>query len=274
MNLKPKMKNNKRRMRLMPKLAFALLLAFPVFLSFQGCIPEKKMNLMRIDEDYMDSLYLTNDSTFSTFDSLYRIQANDYIYIKIQTVQKELSQFMEPITAINYISSSNQALTGHTVSPDGYIDFPYLGSIYVKGKTLHQLKNIVEQKAKKYINEPQVVVRLINNSITILGETLKQGIFQMGKNKLTIYQAIALAKGFDTYAKRTDVKVFRHENGQKNLYLIDMTKDAMRHEMFYVYPNDVIVVDAMRAKMLGITPQFSLSIISSIVSLYILLNNL
>lgn len=252
----------------------AFLLVVSLLFSLGGCIPQKKLNLMQIDRKLIDSLYYRNDSSFSTIDSIYRIQPNDYIYIKVQTVQKELSEFLEPITAVNYISSSNQALTGYVVTPDGYISIPYMGKIYIKGKTIKYLENVVQQKARQYLNDPQVIVRLINNNITILGETIKQGVFQMGKTKISIYEAIALANGFDTYADRSELKVYRHEASGEKLYLVDLTRDAMQSNVFYVYPNDVIVVDAMRAKMFGITPEFSLSILTSVISLYILVTNL
>jgi len=40
--------------------------------------------------------------------------------------------------------------------------------------------------------------------------------------------------------------------------------------MFFVYPNDVIYAEPMRAKSLGITPTFSLAILTTFLSVAVL----
>ena len=47
---------------------------------------------------------------------------------------------------------------------------------------------------------------------------------------------------------------------------MDLTSGKLVDNMFYVYPNDVIYVEAMRAKSFGLTQTFSTAIISSLLS--------
>jgi hypothetical protein len=44
--------------------------------------------------------------------------------------------------------------------------------------------------------------------------------------------------------------------------------------MFYVYPNDVIYAEPMKAKSIGITPTFSLAVLTTIVSFALLVTSL
>ena len=115
-------------------------------------------------------------------------------------------------------------------------------------------------------NRTRVDVKLINNTMNILGEVNKEGLYDMKKSKISIIEAITIAGGLTTYAKRQKVKVFRKINGEEKVYLVDLTSGKLVDNMFYVYPNDVIYVEAMRAKSFGLTQTFSTAIISSLLS--------
>jgi polysaccharide export outer membrane protein len=105
-----------------------------------------------------------------------------------------------------------------------------------------------------------------------MGEVKTEGSFNMTKNKITIYEALTLAGGLTPYARRADVKVFRVVNGEKVVYLVDVLSGKLiTDNMFYVFPNDQIYVEPMRAKSLGITPTFSLSVLTTLLSAYLLI---
>jgi polysaccharide export outer membrane protein len=109
----------------------------------------------------------------------------------------------------------------------------------------------------------------------MLGEFNKQGTYNMTRNKLGIYEAITLAGGLTDYAKRSKIKVLRTENGERKMYVIDVKSgNQVGKNMFYVYPNDVIYAEPMKAKALGVTPTFSLAVLTTIVSFAILVATL
>jgi polysaccharide export outer membrane protein len=97
----------------------------------------------------------------------------------------------------------------------------------------------------------------------------------MTRNKLGIYEAITLASGLTDYAKRDKIKVLRTENGVRKMYVVDVKSGGqIGKNMFYVYPNDVIYAEPMRAKSIGVTPTFSLAVLTTIVSFAILVTTL
>jgi len=126
----------------------------------------------------------------------------------------------------------------------------------------------VKESAKKILGDRvRVEVKLINNYVNVLGEVRKEGIYNMTKNRITIYEALTLAGGLTEYGRRQEVKVFRNVNGKQKVYLVDVTSgNLIGNNMFYVFPNDVIYVEPMRAKSLGITPTFSLTLLTTMLT--------
>jgi len=252
-----------------------ILIAVMVVVALSSCIPQKKILLMQYDK--------INDSTYAN-DFIpdpnpmmdYKIQPNDYLYVNVTTIQKSLSDYLAPGAGINFLDASNQALVGYHVSDDSTIFFPYLGAIKVGGLSVRQAHDVIKAASSKIIGDyVRIDVKLINNSVNIMGEVNHEGLFNMTKNKITIYEALTLAGGLTPYARRGDIKVFRTVDGQKVVYLVDVLSGKLVSDgMFYVFPNDQIYVEPMRAKAIGLTPTFSLSIITTLLTTYVLIMSL
>lgn len=252
---------------------FWVALVVTVFLS--SCIPQNKILLMQYDQ-LNDSAYANNFLGEEHPLTEYIIQPNDYLYVNISTIEKPLSDFLAPGGGLNFLDASNQALLGYHVSDDSTILFPYLGLIKVAGLTVRQSTDEVKIAASKILGERiRVDVKLINNSVNIMGEVKSEGTFNMTKNKITIYEALTLAGGLTPYAKREYIKVFRKVGGENVVYLVDvLSGNLISGNMFYVFPNDQIYVDQMRAKSIGITPTFSLSVLMTLLTAYVLILSL
>jgi polysaccharide biosynthesis/export protein len=251
------------------KIIFIVLAAAVSLLT--SCIPQKNLLLLQYDK-LIDSTYATTFEGKHFEDTIYRIQPNDYLYISITSVEKPITQFVEPVAGINYLNSENQALVGYHVYEDGSIYFPYLGIIYLGGLTLREARDTLKVHAMPLIKRCRIELTLINNTIYMLGEFVKQGTYNMTRNKLSIYEAITLAGGFTDYAKRNKIKVMRTEHGVRKMYLVDTRSgNQVGKNMFYVYPNDLIYAEPMRAKSIGITPTFSLAVLTTLVTFGILI---
>lgn len=246
----------------------SLMTGLAIILMFSsGCIPQKKILLMQY-EKINDSSYANKFVGEDTVLQNYMVQPNDYLYIAVSTIEKELSIFMEPMGGINFLNETNQALIGYYVDDEGFVDFPYLGKINVGGCTVKEAQLRVKESAKKILGDRvRVEVKLINNYVNVLGEVRKEGIYNMTKNRITIYEALTLAGGLTEFGRRQEVKVFRNVNGKQKVYLVDVTSgNLIGNNMFYVFPNDVVYVEPMRAKSLGITPTFSLTLLTTMLT--------
>ncbi|MBU2649622.1 MAG: polysaccharide biosynthesis/export family protein [Bacteroidetes bacterium] len=227
-----------------------------------------------MQEKKKDSGFVYADS--SDIEGTYRIQPNDNLYIGVTSVEGVNTAFFNPPLASNTTySESNQVLVGYYVNDEGYIYFPFLGELQVQGMTLDEARDILTERIKKYVNQPIVTIKLINNTISLIGEFNSQGTYRITKAKLTVYEAVSMAGGFTPYAKLNKVKLVRQTTDGPIIQTLDLSnKEILLSDLYYVYPNDLLYAEPMKAKTWGIGPTFSLALFTSLITLYLLLKTL
>jgi polysaccharide export outer membrane protein len=100
---------------------------------------------------------------------------------------------------------------------DGKVTLPLVGDVQAEGRTPEQLGGDLEQRLSEYIELPQVTVSVTEpNSARyfVIGKVGKQGAYPF-TGPVTVVQALALAEGFQEFAKRDKVFVIRVENGKQ-----------------------------------------------------------
>lgn len=104
------------------------------------------------------------------------------------------------------------AETGNVVAEDGTVFFPYAGVVKVDGLTLRQIRSLLTQKLSKYIQEPQVDVRVAafrSQRIFVVGEVGKKGAVPITDIPMTTLEAINQAGGFTDNADQRRITVTR-----------------------------------------------------------------
>ena len=180
------------------------------------------------------------------------IQPMDQLSIVVSSRTPELAvQFNLPIASFQagseVVSSAgaNQRLMGYVVSNDGVINFPVLGPIQVAGMTRWQLQNTIRDQivAGGYIKDPIVTVEFMNFKISVLGEVTSPGSYSIAGDKITIFQALALARDLTIYGRRDAVEVIREQNGERKVYVLDLRDtDLFQSPAYYLQQNDVVYV--------------------------------
>lgn len=103
------------------------------------------------------------------------------------------------------------------VRPDGKISFPLLDDMQAAGLTPLELKNILTEKLKQYLSGPRVTVLVeeVNSyKVYVMGQVVTQGALVL-KNKTDLLQAISLAGGFTTFAKKKEIIIIRNNGGNR-----------------------------------------------------------
>ncbi len=88
---------------------------------------------------------------------------------------------------------------GVVVDNDGTIQFPLLGTIEVAGKTVNEIRSLIEAALARFIPEPHVTVSvLVNGSLrySLLGVFTQPGL-KVSDRPLNLLQAIALGGSID-----------------------------------------------------------------------------
>lgn len=243
-----------------------------LFLLMTSCIPQKKLLLLQ-DKKAKSGEELILMADQSGIEGTYKIQPNDYLFIYITSVEGKNTDFFNmPVTTNAGYTENNQMLVGYYVSDSGYIHFPFTGDVYVWGKTLDECRSVIEEQVRKYVGNVNVNVKLMNNTVSVMGEVNFQGNYRITKAKLTIFEAVTLAGGFTDYAKRDMVQVVRNTANGPVIQTLDLSNRAiLETDLIYVYPNDLIYVEPIKSKTWGIGPTFSLALLTSALSIVILI---
>lgn len=254
------------------------LLWFATLVLLSSCISNQKVVLLQKDDVNVKSLPI--DFTVRTYsiDSFqYKIQSNDILYIRFESLTpKEFDFFSSPTSQQNVsITGANALVFGELVDEKGEIPFPVIGKLKVSGFTVFQIQENLQQVAKQYIESPVVKVRLINYRITILGEVLKEGLIPLGNNRVSMLEALGLAGGLGELADRSSIKLIRQRDGKTEVqYLNLLDENFINSPYYYVYQNDVLIVPPLKQRPFRKYFGQNLALVVSSLSLLLLALNL
>jgi polysaccharide export outer membrane protein len=141
------------------------------------------------------------------------------------------------------------------VRTDGLVTVPLLGDVSAVAKTPQALSAELAQQLGRFVTTPSVTITVTYSSsqrFFVVGLVTKPGEFPL-LGRTTLLQALALAGGFQEFAKTEEVKVIRQE-----LTLVDgryrsrevvlpanfkaLAQGQNLHQNFVLKPGDVIVV--------------------------------
>lgn len=204
--------------RLLPKLLFFFSLSL-----FVSCT-------IRVGENNADkqtSSQTSAEAVEEEEDHLSFIGAGDKINIQVYN-EKELSGVYQ-------------------VSPEGCINFPFIGEIKVDGLNIFTLATKISSKLKEgYLKEPNVTVlveEFVSKRIFVLGQVKKAGSFPI-RRRMSVIEAISLAGGFTNLADLSNVVVTRKGgDGREKRFVVDIKSIVNgAKENFYLDAGDIVFV--------------------------------
>lgn len=179
------------------------------------------------------------------------IQPKDMISIIVSSKNPELSvNYNLPVVSYQAggeaTMSSNQRLVGYVVDNDGNIDFPVLGPIHAAGMTRWELSKSIKDVliGEGHLKDAVVTVQFMNFKISVLGEVTSPGTYTIDGDKLTLLEALSLARDLTIHGRRDRVFVIREKNGERTTYQVDLRSvDLFNSPAYYLQQNDVIYVE-------------------------------
>ena len=213
---------------------------------------------------YKHALYLRNDKALQA--SLqegrlpeYHVMPKDELTIVVSTSDPEASApFYRKIGQSKLQASNvgqaydNAKLLDYLVDSEGYIDYPILGRLHVMGLTTHECEDLIRQKLQPYLNEvPNVTVRALNYTVSVLGEVNKPGTYSVSDERVTIFEALAQAGDMTLFARRNDVQLLREDSlGRHTVTHLDLTDAGIVNSpYYYLQQNDVVYVKPTKGKV-------------------------
>ena len=181
------------------------------------------------------------------------IQPNDILKITVDS--------SEPLTSLPYNrgtaagASQNiqvMQLEGYLVDSKNIINFPVLGPISTLNLTIQDLAEFIKKELveRGHLTDPNVIVRLLNAKVTILGEVKAPGTYNFTEQNITLMQALGYAGDLTINGKRNDILITREVNGKRQVTHIDLTSaEFMKSPYYFVKPNDVIIINPNEPKV-------------------------
>ena len=254
------------------KLSFLML----VFLLFSSCSSKKQIV-------YIQDYEKKEANSWAKFSKLTnKIEANDILKIDVFTTIPEASI---PYNK-SFLNKTNQynldllKLEGYLVDYNMMINFPVIGKISVDNLNEEQLEEKIKNLLIKgnHLTSPIINVRRINNKFTVLGEVRNPGTYSYTEKKLNILQALGYAGDITIDGKRKDITFIREEDGNKNVYNVELTKsDFLKSPIYNIKNNDIIIVNPTYSKVKSAgfigSPSSVASIASLLLSITLLITN-
>jgi polysaccharide export outer membrane protein len=148
----------------------------------------------------------------------------------------------DQITVLIYGSAEFSG--SHLIRPDGKITIPFLGDVEAAGLSPVELGNIIKERLKKYIVEPDVSVSVnaVNSKrFYIQGEVNKTGQFPL-LVPTRVLEALVNAGGFRDFANQKKIVIMRMTGERLNFNYKEVIKGKKMEQNIYLKPGDIIIV--------------------------------
>lgn len=235
------------------------ILILPLLLA--SCVTSKKVNLLQEAgkngiPSYADTLSYED----------YRVRTGDRLYVYVYSIDERVSSMFN--ASGNGINSSQirqgNSMNGsydlytYLVYDDGTIDYPMVGRLKVRGMTTREIKNELEHRLMEYVQEQtdykllSVEVNIVRRSFSVISDH-GSGTFSLTKEKVTIFEALAMAGDIGDFGDRSKVRIVREIEGQTQVKVFDVrSEDIVNSEFYYIEPNDVIYIQRIKGQSFGV----------------------
>lgn len=216
----------------------------------------------------------------------YNIASGDLLSLKVYS--RDGFKLLDMITSDEFKTTTvKEEQVLFLVDEEGFVNFPIVGELFVRGYTETQLKNILMDKLASIYVDPFIVLKVENRRAIVVKapNTNSSGtsgvgsatIVQLNQSPTSIIEVVAKAGGLMGSSKANNIKVIRGD--LKNPQVIEVnlaTIEGVRKSAMDVLPNDIIYIDskrnAIRTILTDAAPYIGLT--TSITSIILLIRTL
>lgn len=246
-------------------------ISFMIFFLFFSCASKKDIVY------YQNIDGINNSQNAASYEV--KIQPDDLLTIIVSAEDPEIAMPFN-LTSISVPNRANlqsavgqQTFQSYLVDNKGYIEFPILGKLQVGGLTRTEVLQSLKEKIGIYIKNPIINLRIMNFKVSLQGEVNLPGTYSITSERVTLIEALSMAKDLTIYGKRHNILVIREINGIKSYNRVDITKaDFINSPFYYLAQNDVVYVQPNNVKVNASAVGPNTSVIISAISILITLS--
>lgn len=160
----------------------------------------------------------------------------------------------EDVISVSVFGQDRYSRSGIVIPPSGRISLALIpGGIFVNGKTVEEVSDLIKKRYDEYIIDPQVDVSLDKASsyrYSVIGDVAQPGIRLMSR-RMTVTEALGEAGGVLQTGDRSRVVVLRRQT-DGNLKPIPVNVSAIYKgkapDVTYLVPGDQVIVPGNKMK--------------------------
>ena len=224
-----------------------------------SCVTARKVNYMQEPDRQIP----TYADTISFED--YELRIGDRLYIYVYSLDENITKMYNAGGSGSLIRqqmnqgnmSGSYDLYTYLVNEQGEIEFPTIGKVPVRGLTTREVKRKLEEELSKLLQEipgystVSVEVNIVNRTFSIIGA--QSGRYVINKEKMTVFEALAMAGDLGEFNSRKEIKLVREKEGKTTIKTFDVrSKDIVNSEYYYIEPNDIIYIRQIPGYSFGI----------------------
>lgn len=206
------------------------MLVFALMATLTGCYGYRQVGLLQERDDlpqYDSAAYKP-----------YRLQVNDEIIYRVVTMDETIAKTLSTNT-----NNVGQYANSYRIYSDGTVDIPFLPPVKLEGLTELEAQDTLRAAFREIIPDADVKLAMYNKRFTVMGDA-NSGIYTIYKERMTIFQALAMSGDLLNSGDRRHVRIIRPRgNAEPEVLEFDIrTNSIIDSEYYYVYPNDLIYV--------------------------------
>ena len=228
------------------KFVFLSLLSL---LLLASCTSYKKVPYMQNSSEWADV-----EQTIAVHEP--RVMPNDMLSIIVSNPDNPTSSLAYNLIASpeiyrNQSLASQPTIQSYLVDTDGYVTMPNIGKVLVGGKTISEVEQCVFDRVKNsFSSVPVVIVRFVDFKVSVLGEVAAPGTYTIKNGKVTLLEALALARDLTIYGQRENVKIVREAaDGKRTIAEVNLNDVSLLNSpYYYLQQNDIVYVTPNESK--------------------------
>ena len=234
-----------------------LLCLFASLFLLASCVSTKNVTYFQ-GNDLLDTVRYSTlkqvDPVIST------IQVDDILSITVSSLSEESNELynrrnITPLQTTNFpggVSGMGRTQPlGYLVDPNGFIEMPLVGKIKVLNLNVDAAAEVIRQEIVKFVKDPSVSVRFLNQKFTVIGEVNRPGVYNLLSDHVTLPEVLGTAGDLTIFGKRDNVMLMRtYESGKREIVKINLNNRAvLESPYYYIRNNDVLYVEAIAGKV-------------------------
>ena len=233
-----------------------MLITLSVLLTFSACAVkdfnrfDKNQEAVNVVKEIPDAQY-KQEKAFE-----WKIQKGDRVEItafnQSSTGGGQLNQLLS--SGGQRVYTQRVGDEGILIGANGMVNLPLVGNIKIAGLTEGQAAEKLISEYKKYLRNPYVAVKILNQKLFVLGEVKKPGVVLVTNGTMSLFEALADCGDITDYANRKKIRIIRGDMRDPEVREVDLTDfKSIRMASLVLQPDDVVYVEPRedRASMVG-----------------------